>query len=264
MNMEERKDLRARIRAGEVVLHAMLRLPDPAIAEIIALSGVDYITVDNEHFGFNDETIQNIIRAAGMHGVPCMVRVTNLIPEQISRVMDMGAIGVLAPQVDSYEEAVSVVQAVKFAPEGRRGFCPISRAASYGYGIEPADYAREMNRKTIVGLMIESKAGIEDLDRILTIDEIDCISVGPSDVSNSYGYPGQIEHPVVKAAIDGARSKILAAGKSLCGLSGTPQKAVKELKEGSRGLLIGSDLQILTAGFETIVQEVKKLAQEYR
>lgn len=262
--MKETKDLRARIRDGEVILHAMLRLPDPAIAEIIALSGVDYITVDNEHFGFNDETILNIIRAAGMHGVPCMVRVTNLEPERISRVMDMGAIGVLAPQVDSYEEAMQVVRAVKFAPEGTRGFCPISRAASYGYGIEPTVYAKEMNQKTIVGLMIESKAGIEDLDRILTIDEIDCISVGPSDVSNSYGYPGQIDHPVVKAAIDGARKKILAAGKSLCGLSGTPTKALNELEEGSRGLLIGSDLQILTAGFETIVKDVKKLAEDYR
>lgn len=262
--MKDTKDLRTRIREGEVVLHAMLRLPDPAIAEIIALSGVDYITVDNEHFGFNDETILNIIRAANLHGVPCMVRVTNLEPEYISRIMDMGAIGVLAPQVDSYEEALQVVKAVKFAPEGTRGFCPISRAASFGYGIDPIAYAREMNQKTIVGLMIESKAGIEDLDRILTIDEIDCISVGPSDVSNSYGYPGQIDHPVVKAAIDGARAKILAAGKSLCGLSGTPQKALNELKEGSKGLLIGSDLQILTAGFENIVREVKKLAEEYR
>lgn len=262
--MKHTKDLRSKIRDGEVVLHAMLRLPEPAIAEIMALGGVDYITVDNEHFGFNDETIQNIIRAAAIHGVPCMVRVTNLEPEYISRVMDMGAIGVLAPQVDSYEQALQVVRAVKFAPVGTRGFCPISRAASYGYGIEPAAYAEEMNRKTIVCLMIESKAGIEDLDRILTLDEIDCISVGPSDVSNSYGYPGQIDHPVVKAAIDGARKAVLASGKALCGLSGTPEKALMELKEGSRGLLIGSDLQILTAGFETIVQEVGKLAKDYR
>ena len=111
-----------------------------------------------------------------------------------------------------------------------------------------------------MGLMIESKEGIEDLDRILTIDEVDLIAVGPSDVSNSYGYPGQIEHPVVKEAISQARKKVLASGKSLCGIAGTPEKAAREYQEGSRGLLIGSDVQILTGGFQQIVAEARKAA----
>lgn len=256
--MNSTKVLRARIRDGEILLHAMLRLPDPAVAEIMAMSGLDYITIDNEHFSFNDETIQNIIRATAVHGIPCMVRPTNLEPEYISRIMDFGAIGILAPQVDSWEEAMQVVNAVKFAPVGKRGFCPISRAASYGYGIDAAEYSREANEKTIIGLMIESKEGIEDLDRILSIDEIDCISVGPSDVSNSYGFPGQLDHPVVKEAIRYAREKVVQAGKALCGLSGTLEKARKELDEGSTGLLVGSDLQILTAGFGKIVSDVRE------
>lgn len=255
--MNQLKSLRTRIRDGEVTIHAMIRLPSPAIAEMIALCGVDYMTIDNEHFAFDDEAIQNVIRASNLHGVPCMVRPANLDPEHIARLMDMGAIGILAPQVASYEEAMQVVRAVKYAPEGKRGFCPISRAASYGVGIEPAVYAEKRNAETIIGLMIESKEGIEDLDRILTIDEIDMFAVGPSDVSNSYGYPGQIDHPVVREAIEKARGKILKAGKSLCGQTGTLEKAQLEYEEGSRGLLVGSDVQILTAGFQKIVGEIK-------
>ncbi len=257
--MNQLKSLRSRIRDGEVTIHAMIRLPSPEIAEMIALSGVDYMTIDNEHFAFDDEAIQNVIRAANLHGVPCMVRPTSLDPEYIARLMDMGAIGVLAPQVDSYEEAMRVVRAVKYAPVGKRGFCPISRAASYGVGIDPVAYAKERNEETIVGLMIESREGIEDLDRILTIDEIDMFAVGPSDVSNSYGYPGQIDHPVVREAITTARNKIIKAGKSLCGQSGTLEKARREYEEGSRGLLVGSDVQILTAGFHSIVSEIRNL-----
>lgn len=256
--MNQQKDLRSRIREGEVIIHAMLRLAEPSIAEIIALSGVDYLTIDNEHFAFSDESIQNIIRAAGVHGVPCMVRPSGLNPEYIAKIMDMGAIGILAPQVDSYEEAVQVVKAVKYAPEGKRGFCPISNGASYGIGIDPVQYAKDRNRETIVGLMIESKEGIEDLDRILAIDEVDLIAVGPSDVSNSYGYPGQIDHPVVQEAISRARRKVLAFGKSLCGLAGTPEKAAREYQEGSRGLLVGSDVQILAGGFQQIVAEARR------
>ena len=260
--MNQSKKLRERLKAGEVTIHAMLRLPDPSIAEIIALSGVDYMTLDNEHFSFNDETIQNIIRAANLHGVGCMVRPCNLTPEYIAKLMDMGAIGILAPQVDSFEEAMQVVNAVKYAPIGKRGFCPISKAASFGIGIDPIEYAKEKNRETIIGLMIESKEGIEDLDRILQIDEIDMIAIGPSDVSNSYGHPGEYNHPEVVNAIAGARQKVIQSGKSLCVQAGNLEKAKMEYETGGKGLLIGSDVQILTAGFENIIKDIKTMLEK--
>ncbi len=257
--MIQKSRIKEKMKHNEVVLQAMLRLPEPAIAEIIAMSGVDFITIDGEHFAFNEETLLNLIRAINLHGVECMLRVPELNPSYISKVMDFGIAGVLVPHVETYDEAMAIVRAVKFGPVGDRGFCPISRANHWGMEMGPEEYARFANDNTVVALMIETKKGIENLDQILTIPEIDTISIGPSDLSNSYGYPGQTDHPVVQAAIEDAQKKILNSGKALCTLAYTPEAAAKALEQGIHHLHLGSDLQILTRNFTQLVGDVKKL-----
>lgn len=257
--MLQESKLKKKLQTNQVVLQAMLRLPDPAIAEIIAMSGVDFITIDGEHFGFDEETIYNLIRAVNLHGVECMMRVHELDPFLISKLMDMGLTGILVPHVESYEDAKRIVDAVKFAPVGKRGFCPISRANHWGMTMTAQEYAAFSNENTVIAVMIETKRGIEDLDRILTIPEIDTFSIGPSDLSNSYGLPGQVDHPVVQAAIAEAQRKIMQAGKSLCTLAYTPEAAQKALEHGIHHLHLGSDLQVLTRTFSQLVNDVKGL-----
>ena len=257
--MMQKSRIKEKFRRGDVVLQAMLRLPEPAIAEIIAMSGVDFITIDGEHFGFNEETLLNLIRAINLHGVECMLRVPELNPSYISKVMDFGLAGVLVPHIETYDEAMAVVNAVKFGPVGDRGFCPISRANHWGMTMAPDEYAAFANENTVIGLMVETKKGIENLDEILTIPEIDTISFGPSDLSNSYGYPGQTKHPVVVEAIRQAQEKIMASGKSLCTLAYTPEAAKEALDRGIHHLHLGSDLQILTGTFTKLLHDVKGL-----
>ena len=90
---------------------------------------MDLIVIDNEHYPFNPQRMETIIRAAETYGAECMVRVPNTEPARIAQIMDYGVDGILVPSVDSYEEAMQLVNAVKYAPVGERGFCPITRAA---------------------------------------------------------------------------------------------------------------------------------------
>ena len=108
----------------------MLRFPSPAAMEIMALAGVDLVIIDNEHYPFDEETMIDLVRAADVRGMACAVRVPNAEPTRIAQIMDYGVDGILVPSVDSYEEAMQLVNAVKYAPVGERGFCPITPVSS--------------------------------------------------------------------------------------------------------------------------------------
>lgn len=255
--MLQTSKVKQKLKNGEIVIRAFLRSSDPTSAEIMALAGVDLIVIDNEHYPFNPQRMETIIRAAETYGAECMVRVPNTEPARIAQIMDMGAIGVVVPHIESREEALAVVNAVKYAPVGHRGFCPITRAASYGMAMSGDEYTRLANEQTCIILMTETKKGLEALDDILAIPEVDGISIGPSDVSASYGLPGQPDHPVVKAAIEEGQRKIIASGKCLCDLYKNPEQAKKAIRSGVRMFQIGSPLQLLSGGFKELIQGVK-------
>ena len=255
--MLQTSKVKQKLKNGEIVIRAFLRSSDPTSAEIMALAGVDLIVIDNEHYPFNPQRMETIIRAAETYGAECMVRVPNTEPARIAQIMDMGAIGVVVPHIESREEALAVVNAVKYAPVGHRGFCPITRAADYGFTASPADYPVRANRDSVVSIMVETKRGLENLDEILSIPEIDVVAIGPSDVSASYGLPGQPDHPVVKAAIEEGQRKIIASGKCLCDLYKNPEQAKKAIRSGVRMFQIGSPLQLLSGGFKELIQGVK-------
>lgn len=256
--MKVANPVRRKLSEGGVILCGMLRLPNPAAAEIMAASGIEMICIDNEHYPFNPETVEKIARAGQIHGASVFIRIPNKDPATIAQMLDCGVQGIKIPHVDTKEEAQAVVDAVKYAPVGRRGFCPITRGAAYGYELSPADFTVDANRETLIAIMVETKTGLENMDEILTVDGIDIIAIGPSDVSASYGLPGQPDHPVVKAAIDEASKKVIASGRQLCTLVKNEQQAWEALEMGARIFQIGSELQMLTGGFSALVREVKE------
>lgn len=261
--MLQKSKVKQRMRDRQVIIRAFLRFPNPGAAEIMALSGVDLIVLDNEHYPFNCQQIETIVRAAQCFGAECMVRLPNAEPARIARVMESGVCGVVIPHIETYEEAMEVVNAVKYAPVGNRGFCPITRAAAYGMGMPPAEYAAFANQETSIILMAETKRGLENLDRILTIPEVDGISIGPSDVSASYGFPGQTDHPAVCAAIEEGQRKIVAAGKTLVAQAYSGQAAKRVYEKGARILTIGSDVQVLTKKFDDLTKTMRRVEREF-
>lgn len=209
--MSGKNPVREKLSRGEMVIAAMLRLPDLAAAEIMACSGVDLICIDNEHYPFDQETVRGIVTAVECFGKSCFIRLPNGDPSRVAQYLDMGLAGIKIPHVDTYEQAKAVVDAVKFAPVGERGFCPITRAARYGFADTPEGFAREANRDTMIALMLESKTALENIDEILTIPQVDFIAIGPSDVAASYGHPGHNDAPQVVEAMAAAKKKVLAS-----------------------------------------------------
>ncbi|MBR1919897.1 MAG: hypothetical protein IJ831_09770 [Spirochaetales bacterium] len=251
-----------RLRAKEPIAMPYMRIAEPACVEIACLSGIELLVLDDEHFPFTDKELMNCINAAHALGTKCIVRVHDKSTAAIGRILDIGADGIVAPQVTSYEEALRVCRAVKYGPEGDRGLCPITTAADYGFGHSASDYAQEANRRTIAGIMVETRGAVEDIDRILTIPELDYISVGPSDVSASYGLPGQYDHPTVKGAMRNVWDKTKVSHVALAGQAYTDEKVAPTLDDGKNILNIGSDLQYMIWGFDKHVSDIRKVIEE--
>lgn len=189
--------LKSRLLKGEDVIGPFIKLTSPALVEIFGLAGFDFVIIDAEHGPFNMETAENLIRAAELVNISPVVRVRCNDPSLISRALDLNAEGIIVPQVTTAEEAGAVVRAARFAPEGERGVCRYVRASGYTHE-EKFSYFKRANRETVVIIIIEGATGIENLDDILAQPGVDSIFIGPYDLSQSLGLPGQIKHRLVK------------------------------------------------------------------
>ncbi|GAA2814784.1 4-hydroxy-2-oxoheptanedioate aldolase [Aminobacter aminovorans] len=253
MTAGQNVSLRTKIREQQPIISAMMRFPDPGIAELLAVLGFDVIVIDNEHMPFNDETIANIARACAAHGVACMIRPTDHNPRQIGRYLDMGLVGILAAHVDTAEQARSIVSAVKYPPFGKRGMMPLSRAATFGMGAPTGEYAARANDETLVICMCESRTGVENIDGILAVEGVDGVAVGPSDIANSYGMPGKSMDPKIVEIISTLEGKIFASGKLASALPKNHDEAVRAVENGYGWINAASDLSL-------IVESAKRLS----
>src|SRR5690606_15800444 len=123
---------------------------------------------------------------------------------------ERGVRGVQVPHVSSAAQAREVVEAVRFHPQGRRGLAARTRPAGYGIGVSLDEYVREANRDTLICIQIEDLEGLRNLDELLSVDGVDVFFLGPSDLSQSLGHPGEVDHPEVRDAMDEAFARIRA------------------------------------------------------
>jgi 4-hydroxy-2-oxoheptanedioate aldolase len=212
--MIQKNRMKAKIKAGEPAFGVSITFPAPELVEIVAQGGYDWILIDCEHGSHSPTDVHAMVMACELHNVTPIVRPQVNQPDVILRYLDRGAMGVQVPHVNTKEEAQRAVDAVKFHPEGERGLGGGRKAM----GLSVGEFTRQSNEETLVCIQIEHKEGLDNLDEILTVDGVDVFFVGPSDLSQSLGYPGQRNHPVVDAAVTQAFDKIHAAGKA----SGTP------------------------------------------
>lgn len=261
--MKYSNPVRRKIAEGGVILCAMQRLPNPSATEIMAMSGIDMICIDNEHYPFSVNTVERIARAAHIHGASVFMRVPGDDPARIAQMMDCGLQGIKVPHVETRAQAQAIVDAVKYAPIGTRGFCPITRAAAYGLDLPPDEYTKDANQDTLVAIMVETKTGLEHLDEILTVSGVDIIAIGPSDVAASYGLPGQADHPVVRAAIEEGQRKIIHSGKLLCALAKNGEDVKQGMARGVRMFQVGSELQMLSGQLTALLRTIEGSIEDY-
>jgi 4-hydroxy-2-oxoheptanedioate aldolase len=198
-SLENVKKFRAGLESENGVFGPFMITSDPAFVESAGYAGYDFVLLDMEHGPGTFENLQNLIRAANVADVMPVVRVPRGTDIWIDQALDVGAGGVMIPQIDTAEQAKIAVAAAKFSPRGNRGTCRFVRSAAYG-GIPGARYFAEA-QDTVVILQAEGKKAIENLDAILDVEGIDIVFVGPYDLSASLGIIGQIDHPMVMEAI---------------------------------------------------------------
>ncbi|MGH9719223.1 MAG: HpcH/HpaI aldolase family protein [Bryobacteraceae bacterium] len=180
-------------------------LPCAEAVEIAGLAGWDFVIIDCEHAPIATPMLPNLVRAAAAAGIAPVIRVAANDPAMIQHALDSGAAGVQVPQIASVEAARDAIAAARFHPLGRRGFNPFVRAADFSALAVPEFL--EQARETALVLQIESAEGIAAADSILALEGIDVVFIGPYDLSQSLGIPGEIMHPrIFEAAARIARS----------------------------------------------------------
>jgi 4-hydroxy-2-oxoheptanedioate aldolase len=223
--------MKQKISAGEPTIGVSLMIPSPQIVEMVGRLGYDWVMIDCEHGTISLETVELMVMAAEASGVVPIVRPWTNSRDAILRVMDRGAMGVQVPHVNTANDARRAVESVKFHPLGKRGMAAATRPARYGLGVEPLDYVRWVNEQTLVCVQLEEKEALHNIDQILSVEGVDVFFVGPSDLSQSMGYPGQAGIPEVQKAIDRAFAAIAAAGKA-AGSAGSPAAVLEYLRKG--------------------------------
>jgi 2-keto-3-deoxy-L-rhamnonate aldolase RhmA len=206
--------MKAKLAAGEPALGLSVMIPSAQVVEMAGALGFDWVLIDCEHGTITLETVELMIMAAEASDVTPIVRPRSNDPQDIVEVMDRGAAGVQVPHVVDGAAARAAVEAVKFHPLGRRGLAAGTRASGYGYRGSAGDFVTAANRETLVCVQIEDQAAVENIDEILQVEGVDVFFVGPSDLSQSMGYPGNPKADPVATAIDRTLKAIVAAGKT--------------------------------------------------
>jgi 2-dehydro-3-deoxyglucarate aldolase len=200
--------LKDKINSGKVTLGSWITLGHPAIAEILAKAGFDWLVIDLEHSVISIDVAGELIRVIDLCGVAPLVRLTSNDPNQIKRLMDAGAHGILVPMVNTAAEAARAVAATRYPPRGSRG---VGLSRAQGYGAKFQEHLKWQSDGPVVIVQIEHKDALDAVEDILNVPGVDGFILGPYDLSCSLGIPGQFERPEYVSAV----TRILETGKRL-------------------------------------------------
>jgi 4-hydroxy-2-oxoheptanedioate aldolase len=241
--------LARRLRAGETVFTGWCAMASPLVTEALAREGFSAVTIDQQHGLWDTAATVNAIAAIHAAGAAPIVRVPLAQFPTASRVLDLGAEGVIAPLINTPADARAFVAAAKYPPLGERSWGP-HRAMTLGGMSDPKAYLREANELTVTIAMIETRTALDNLDAILATPGIDAIFVGPSDLSITLS-DGTVLDPHsadVERALDTIVAAAQKAGKIPGAYCQNAERAVALARRGFRFCAVGSDLQFLRAG----------------
>jgi 2-keto-3-deoxy-L-rhamnonate aldolase RhmA len=243
-----------RLRHNDLLIGTMLTLPSPEIAEMISSCGFDWLFMDGEHGNLSTLDWQRMLQAVAGRSA-AIIRVASNSEREIKKVLDIGADGIIAPQVNSADEARHVVACCKYPPRGIRG---VGLARAQGYGRNFSDYVATANVSTAVIIQAEHIDAVDNIDAIVEVDGIDAVFIGPYDLSASMGLIGQIDHPQVIAAIDRVGRACQRQDIAL-GYFGTTAESVQAyIDKGYHLICAGVDAGFVTSGAEQVVQTLRK------
>lgn len=240
---------------GKDTYGAYLSIPSPTMVEICKFAGFDYVRLDTEHSLYSDAELRECLRTAHALDLPAWVRVRSL--SHITPILDMGATGIIVPDVKGKKEAEDAVEMVKYAPVGARGMFPNSMPLRFG--LDPIALSMEAaNHSVCLVLQIESKEGLSRIDEILSVEGIDMISMGKQDMSQSLGVAGQGGSPLVVDAENLQIKKTLTAGKYPAPLVTSFERMKAFRQMGVHCFTIAYDLGVIFHAFSSELKAYKE------
>lgn len=252
----KKNHLKRALNEGKVVFGPFMKFTDPAAVEVMGFAGFDFVIIDEEHGPISMESAQNMIRAAESVDITPIIRVGNNDEDLILRALDIGAQGIEIPQINSRSDAVRAVKSVKYSPQGERGLCRYVRAANYS-SMDKFEYFKSANDETMIIAHIEGVEGINNLNEILSVSGIDVIFIGPYDLSQSLGIPGEVNHSLVvekmKEVISKCNKKKIAVGT----FADDIETARSWVSLGVQYMAFSVDVGILYNISKTIVNKLK-------
>ena len=249
MNLNFRNEL----LNGTTLIGTVVTQANPAMAEILADVGFDWLWIDAEHSPMVMGDIQGILQAVE-NRCACVVRVPASNEVYIKKALDIGAPGIIAPHVDTVEIAEQVVQWAKYPPIGERS---IGVARAHAYGMDVVDYMDSANDRIAVIVQIEHVKGAQDIEKILDVAGIDAVMIGPYDLSGSLGKPGQIDDPEVLGYIQQVREACLKRKKPIGIIGITVEAATPFLDQGYSLIAVGIDTMIFGHAARDILTRMK-------
>jgi 4-hydroxy-2-oxoheptanedioate aldolase len=247
-------DFKKAIAAGRQQIGLWVSLASAYSTEIVAGSGFDWLLLDAEHSPNDPPTILPQLQAAAPYPVSVIVRPAWNDKVLIKRYLDVGAQSLLVPYVQNEEEAVAAVESIRFPTRGVRGVAGLTRATRFG---RIGDYAKRAEEELCLLVQIETRQGLDNLEKIARTDGIDGVFIGPADLAAGLGHLGEQGHPEVQAAIHDAIKRIKACGKPAGILTPDEATARRYIEWGTTFTAVGLDAGILA-------RESEKLAAKFR
>jgi len=239
----------------EPVFGVFSKAGDPAFIEIMGYSGFDFVILDMEHGPNSLDNMQNLIRAAQLTNIIPIVRVKEDNHSLIASVLDIGAAGIQVPHIKCVEDLKEILNMAKFSPLGMRGMCRYVRAADYS-SISGTDYFKYANESLVI-IQIEGKEGINNLDSIIEHGGFDILFIGPYDLSQSLGIPGQVEHPLVENTVKDIVRKCSEKNIIVGNFNDTVSIAKKWTSLGIRYISYSVDVGIFSDGCKRAISSLK-------
>ena len=246
---------REKIRSGVPVCGCTINVYAPEQVEQMGILGFDFAFIDNEHGPFSDRELLHLITAGDAVGLPCLVRVYENSPAAIQHAMDCGAAGVVIPDCATPELARRAADALKYAPLGHRGLST-TRAASYGLSEGLAEYVKRANKESVLVCQVESPQGVANVEALATMEEVDVLFIGTTDLSHAMGFTGQRDNPEVMKAVEQVK-KTAQAHKMALGAMVRAGESPQDYIDDGYVMPVGSSSSFFVGGARSFLQKLR-------
>ena len=239
--------IRQRLKQGDLLLgQLVLEFFTPGLGPMLDACGLDFVIFDMEHGRCDIGLIEQMIASCRGSRIVPMVRVPDLNFAPLSRVLDLGARGVMVPRVETAEQAAEIVRALKYAPQGKRG---VALGVAHDlYQAAGAEFFAQANEDIPVIIQVETVKGFENLEAIASVPGVDVLWVGHYDLTVSMGIPAQFDHPRLLQAMDDVVDACRRHGLAPGFLPTTPENAAHWVSKGFRMISLGSDISVFLDG----------------